>query len=317
MSSTRQPSDTVQQAAIAWFARMRGAPDELERARFLAWLESPSNLQAWQEQLQLWEALEQPASAVGETGWYRPPAPRKRRPLIRWGLVASLLACAVAAAGAWRDPGLYQRSVADISTTPGEQRRITLDDGSMLLLDGDTALDLEISAQGRWITLRRGRAAFHVANIDTPFVVRSGKAEIHDLSTRFVVERRDGGANTVVEEGAVRIEGVGAQAFEVHAGQRVKWNDDLRQPWRHQVDVRALGAWQQGVLLYQNTPLAQVVLDLNRYSQERIVLTNAALRGHAVTGTFRIDDTATALRALEHSLGLRVTRVPGIASIIH
>lgn len=232
-------------------------------------------------------------------------------------MVAGLLACTAAAAGTWRDPGIYQRAVADIATRPGEQRRITLDDGTTLLLDGDTALDLDIGAHGRWITLRRGRAAFHVASIETPFVVRSGNARIHDLSTRFVVDRREGGANTLVEEGAVRIEGVGGQAFEVHAGQRVKWDDDLRRPTLQQVDAQALGAWQRGVLLYQDAPLSQVVLDLNRYSRERIVLANAALRGQSVTGTFRIDDTGTALAALEHSLGLRVTRLPGIASIVH
>ncbi len=86
----------------------------------------------------------------------------------------------------WRVWGADQRTAA------GEQRVLTLDDGSRLTLAGDSAINLDLVDHQRHVTLLRGRAYFQVASDPhRPFLVEAGEARVRVTGTRFEV-RRDG-----------------------------------------------------------------------------------------------------------------------------
>lgn len=312
MSNSHSSREASRQAAIAWHARLRSehGDDVAERARFADWLTDDENARAWQETLALWDALAAPAQALARGGWYRPRvAPPRRR--YAWAVAACVALCALAGIGTWRDPGLYQRLGADIAAPRGAPLRVTLADGSHALLDADSALDVRIDAHGRHIDLVRGRAWFDVNGVDTPFVVHVPGFDVEDLSTRFVVDRRAG--RVLVEQGSVRVTAPGIAPVTLVAGERA---DAATQFAAHTTDIARELGWRSGVLLYEGAPLAQVAQELGRYCGERVVIAGDAAAQRLVTGAFRTDDPHAAFDALAHTLGLRVTRIPGLVTLI-
>ncbi len=102
----------------------------------------------------------------------------------------------------------YQRYIADTySTAIGEQRTITLSDGSTLVLNAKSRVRTRLSEQRRDIDLLEGQAIFRVAH-DTlrPFIVHAGNTNITAVGTRFDVYRKETGTIVTVLEGKVAVE---------------------------------------------------------------------------------------------------------------
>ena len=83
--------------------------------------------------------------------------------------------------------GLWIRSAtADYHTGVGEQRVVTLEDGSTIQLNTDTAVDVTFSENKRDIRLLQGEAAFTVtSDPGRPFTVRSESLDTRALGTFF------------------------------------------------------------------------------------------------------------------------------------
>ena len=85
---------------------------------------------------------------------------------------------------------------------------------------------------------------------------------------------------------------------------------------RQQLDLRRATSWQRGLLVFDRVPLAQVIEELNRYRQGRILLTNAQLGQRQVSGVFRLDSLDDALATLTAELHVQRTDLP-LLSLIH
>jgi transmembrane sensor len=96
---------------------------------------------------------------------------------------------------------------APVYETPlGEQRSITLDDGSSVQLNALSAIRVGYSSEQRSVELVRGQALFEVAkDAGRPFIVASGTTRVRAVGTQFDVNRK--GASTVVTviEGRVAV----------------------------------------------------------------------------------------------------------------
>lgn len=77
------------------------------------------------------------------------------------------------------------------------------------------------------------------------------------------------------------------------------------------VDVERSSSWRRGVLLFRQTPLAEVVEDINRYRSGTIILANAGIGARAVSGMFHTDKIDNAPGQLQQLLGLKLTELPG------
>jgi transmembrane sensor len=75
---------------------------------------------------------------------------------------------------------------ADYSTSPGQQRQITLADGSQITLNTDSAISVDFDPQQRRIRLIAGEAYFTIApDNGRPFVVTTDEGEVQALGTAF------------------------------------------------------------------------------------------------------------------------------------
>jgi transmembrane sensor len=119
----------------------------------------------------------------------------------RFALAASFLLSVVAGALVWQQSfrGVY-------STGIGEQRSLTLTDGSTVDLNSRSRIRVRYAQEERHIDLLEGQALFHVAkNRLQPFVVQSGSTQVRAVGTQFDVYRKENGTIVTVVEGRVAV----------------------------------------------------------------------------------------------------------------
>lgn len=219
--------------------------------------------------------------------------------------------------GGWR---------TSIRTGIGETRTVTMPDGSIISLGGETSLVATLLPHSRNVVLQRGEAYFKVTReTQRPFTVHAGSTTVTDIGTAFDVERVLGGIVVAVAEGVVQIstkvsssstvrEGRGSgmistpEMIQLKAGQRLALEPFNNVPAITGVNPTWVAGWRQGRLAYVDEPLAGVVADLSRYSARRIIVNDPGVANLRVTGIVFIDNVDNWLASLEATFPVRVAR---------
>jgi transmembrane sensor len=218
------------------------------------------------------------------------------------------------------------------STDFGEQRSVTLPDGSEVTLNAKTRLRVSFSVSGRHIELLQGEALFNVAKDATrPFDVTSNNIRVRALGTQFDVYSRDTGTTVSVIEGRVSVtppaprtsssqqvapddvrsrpvllEPPGGQ-FLLLAGEQAVVSSDAAVKAR-QPNVSAATAWTQHSLVFESATLVEVAEQFNRYNRRRLVIRSSDLYDFHITGTFSSTDPGSLLRFLQTRPGIVITQ---------
>jgi transmembrane sensor len=119
-----------------------------------------------------------------------------------------LLGLATIVVGAGALALLSDRRPADppvtYSSQTGEIRSVELADGSLAVLNADSAIRVEYKQDARRVTLERGEATFTVVpDAGRPFLVRVGSGVATTIGARFNMVVRGRDADLVVLEGRV------------------------------------------------------------------------------------------------------------------
>src|SRR5690606_34875559 len=72
------------------------------------------------------------------------------------------------------------------------------------------------------------------------------------------------------------------------------------------VDVARETSWRSGVLVFDETPLAEAAAELNRYSTDRLVIDDPAIATFLVSGVFKTGDIRRFARTVEEILPVRL-----------
>lgn len=302
--------ETVQQQAERWFARLRNdGCSAAEHRDFDAWLVADvGHASAYAQTERLWNELGGLSEDI-ELKRARHVARRAAQASTRRIAGRRRLAIAASFAGALIVAVTFwflgdRASTQRYTTAHGEQRSVMLADGSRVMLNTDTVLDVRLGARVRSVHLMQGEALFDVVHDAAhPFVVHANGNTISDLGTRFDVN--DGGQQTTVTvlEGVVNVER-GNHTAQLNRGQQLVAGDGI---WRQAAaDPAMTASWSRGQLAFSATPLAQAVADANRYAQEQLVIADPRLKAIKVSGEFRIGNTPAFLRALESAFPIRV-----------
>lgn len=241
---------------------------------------------------------------------------RIKRP-IRWAAVAATLAV-IAVGTALRINGGGGDALV-LESAVGEHRDFHLSDGSTVWLGAASRVRVAMKPAARTIDLDRGEAYFLVAKDPRrPFSVRSGNAEVTAVGTAFNVRRAGERVEVGVSEGVVAISassnvlltrlGIGRERdSRLDAGQRLVIEPELTAPLKIEAAAPStVGSWREGRLHYAGEPLASVVSDLNRYSNEPIVLADVSIAGLRVTGTVSEKNISSWLKSLQSALPIEV-----------
>jgi len=300
---TAAQREAVRQAA-RWYVRLADAQDSAEeQAQWQAWHDSdPLHRQAWQRMQAAGSSfggLPQRLAASTLLG-----AGQARRQVL-YGL-ALLLGGGVFASLGWRSD-LRREWTADLRSGIGERREVRLADGSRLLLDTDSAVDVHFDGQQRQLLLHRGRILVDTASdfAARPFSVATRFGRVLALGTRFTVSVGERDAEAAVLEKAVEVSLDRGQPVRLEAGQQVRFGPaGIGQVRGSDASV---AAWQEGSLIAIDLPLGELLEQLSRY-RPGLLQCDPAVAGMRISGAFPIDDTEMALTALEASFPLAVRR---------
>lgn len=218
--------------------------------------------------------------------------------------------------------------IASYAATAGDPRSVDLVDGSTLLLNRDSQVDIAFQADERRVTLRRGEVHFTVAHDSArPFVVSAGAVRVRAVGTAFNVNRQPGAIEVLVTEGRVLVSRDDAARVRsrdelyLGAGQGVAIDEAGGLPTvaaRLSPEImRDKLAWQSPRLEFSNTPLADVVAAFNRHNRLQLELGDPALATRPVGGTFNANNAEAFVSLLQASGDVRIERVSATRVVLH
>jgi transmembrane sensor len=354
------PNRQILEEAAEWFVDFReGLIDADGRNAFNIWLRrSPEHILAYLEVATFWAAVPQMGSedsidlsalaaaaraddkvialesAAGHPRNHQaefPPgagdadlAARRTFPRSPLLLAASMcIAILTAGLGVWR----VTHRAPEYITQVGEQRTVTLSDGSRVELNSRSHIRVRYSGRERDIDLLEGQALFNVAR-DTakPFVVRSGETVLRALGTEFDVYRKRSGTTVTVLEGRVAVDGndgrdstqtlkqgsaiapAGALSspMVLSAGEQatVSTSGPIRPT---HTNIAAATAWTQGHIVFESARLSDVVEEFNRYNSRQMIVEDPRVADVRIAAVFSSTDAAALLQFLRATPGFRVS----------
>ncbi|RVT94231.1 FecR family protein [Sphingomonas crocodyli] len=221
------------------------------------------------------------------------------------------LAVAAAACVMLVGPQAILRLRADHISPHGEISRVALADGSVAMLDSDSAIAVDYDGSERHVRLLEGRAWFQVRHGDArPFRVAAGDGVTEDVGTAFEVDATGDQVRVGVTEGAVRVSGRQGKALDLRAGDRGGYAGD-RAAIPISGDRDDIAGWRRGELLMRSMPLDTAIHAIARYRSAPVFLWGDFAAAAPVSGSFRTDQPEDALATLIVMRGLDQVRLPG------
>lgn len=311
--SRREPQaldPAIVEQAIQWLVRLRfNQADEETQRTFEHWLQQrPEHVLAWQRVETLGDEFAGvPAQLARQTLNGAKNGMRRRESLKLLGVLATV------GTAAWlgRDYTPVPAMLAQQRSSTGEQRRFQLDDGSLIQLNSDSAVDSDFDAQRRLIILRRGEIIVNVGADQQspqarPFWVQSRDGIMRAHSSRFLARERDDGTLVTAQEGSVTVFPGSIQtpgSRSVQAGSQLLFTSSGAQMLRD--NGLDLWGWGDGVISVRNMRLNDFIAELSRY-RPGVLRCAEEVADRRVSGTFQLADNDQVLALIAQSLHLHI-----------
>lgn len=203
----------------------------------------------------------------------------------------------------------WQEWMADQHTAIGEQKNLTLPDGTQMLINTGSSLNIAFNANERRIKLLTGEVLITTAKDPSPtyrpFIVQTRHGAARALGTRFSVRVEDQMSRLAVVEGAVEMQPVGGgQAVIVKAGEQSAFGSVSAYPV--QPLDRASMTWENGMMVATNMRLADLLTELGRY-RPGVLRCHDSVADLRVSGAFSLRDTDASLRLLQQTMPINVS----------
>lgn len=304
---------TIRSDAAQWFnLRRSGDMTVDDEQRFAEWLALSDSHHAAYERVDRAWAIAGTAANDPELRAAADPVPVEEvPPPRRWRFLAMAASLVLMVTLGWTalpkglfSPPVSARQEQVFRTGTGQRTMITLPDRSVVTLDAETMVRLDLGTSERRVELVSGRAFFRVAKDPTrPFVVVAGSKSVRALGTAFEVSFDHGNMVVTLAEGKVRVaevtpgRGPGNSTDMVPGGQLAIGADHN---WTlSRVDVEKETSWTEGRLIFMGDRLADAVAEMNRYSERKLVFKDGAIPDREVVGVFKSGDVDGFVTAME------------------
>lgn len=321
--------NTPDDAAVDWFVRMNsGDVSQSTRLEHEAWLAEDDRNR---------ERFENVQRSMGDLA-----------PLDDWmDTEVERLNARVVARQAWRNRGLVGLASAAaavavvtvwITTNPAdfytteraEQREISLDDGSRIHLNSASSVAVRYSSEERTVELNSGEGVFDVSrDAQRPFVVAAANAEVVAIGTQFRVRLVGDDVTVTVLEGAVAVfnrpdsgatSAPGSIPSEseptlLYANDQITMSNGIMTAVES-VNASVATAWREGKLIYDATPLRQVVAEMSRYTPIELAVADG-VPDHLITGLIQIRSPDAMLRFISNAVPVTPVRASKERIVLH
>lgn len=303
MDANVPPAQIIAEAAD-WLVKIQEQPlTASEQNQLQQWCaQSADHQHAWQAAQQLNQSFNQVPEKLGLSVLSRKQAQRRN-------LIKAISALLVIPTGSWL---VYQHSLisswtVDYQTATGELREVMLADGSKLILNTRSAVNVLFDENRRLIELLQGEIQITTASdgLARPLSVKTEHGQIHALGTMFTVRLSSEYSLVAVQQDAVEIHTAAtAKVQRITAGQQSQFSKTEIEPVTASPSATAT-AWTQKQLMVDNQPLGEVISELSRYRRGWLRC-DPAVAELRISGVFQLSDTDIALSNIAHSFPVSV-----------
>lgn len=306
----------LQERAVEWIVNRHVAEtwSDDDQNRLDAWLnESPAHLLAYWRAKDNWNRTE----LLSALRSFRPDGTgEQQRSWALWTRRAAV-AATVIVVGAAATTYFSRPAEQRYTTALGDHRTLALADGSQIEMNTDTALRIGTADMQRTVTLEKGEAFFQIKHdVRHPFVIKVANHRIVDIGTKFSVRTDRDRVQVALVEGLARIDNFGADGKR--SSTLLKPGDvavatalSVSVSKKSQPALTDQLAWRRGVLVFDNTTLADVAAEFNRYNRQKIVIADEAAGRRTINGAFQANDLEAMTNVAREVFGLRVVQRNG------
>lgn len=205
----------------------------------------------------------------------------------------------------------------EVKTNYNEQKTISLSDGSTITLNAHSTLIYKSSELNRYDikVYLEGEAYFSVAKREgpgaTPFKVRTAAGEIEVLGTEFVVSARNSKTRVVLKEGSVAVDPLKPdQKILLKPGEMAEFDSSWDAVRTKVVNPKVYTSWKTRVLVFDKTPLAEVVDRLEYTFGVNVIVRDPDLFKQKITGSIENAGLDVITSALVRTLDTSVRITP-------
>ncbi|MCB5184255.1 FecR domain-containing protein [Methylobacillus gramineus] len=307
-----RPDQGIVEQAIFWLVKLQsGTASQEEHAACERWkMQHPQHQLVWDRLNIVGQQVQQiPANAahaaLGNEHLIRQKTNvlMRRRQALKF-IAIGMMTAGVAGSGYEWLP--WRPMLAEYTTRVGERKQVMLADGSSVMLNTSSAMDVQYADNLRQLALHQGEALITTAHDPAvhqrPFVLATTHGSLQALGTKFLVRQQH--ANTLVSvlEGAVEVTAGSARQI-LKAGEQLLFSEHEIGP------IAALNpdilSWINGVIVARHMRLVDFIAELDRYRRGRLYCDNAVAELR-ISGVFPIDQPHKVLQALTETLPINV-----------
>lgn len=326
-------AQSVYDELIAWSVKLNsGMASAEDLQHFAEWrAQHPAHEMAWQTLYAVEQGLgalpaESKQVAVGALQFADKQASRvsaRRRTLKRLSLVAVTMlvtALVVNQYAPWQQELHYITSV-------GNRETVLLADGTRLMLNTNSQVDVKFSLLKREIVLHRGEIYMDTGKDSDAmmgrrsFWVNTGQAKLEAIGTRFSVNQQVSGTQLHVAQGIVAMHVGDHTPVRAYANETYTMPDAVSAPLNVSASHQPLAmdpmAWIDGMLVVKQMRLDAFAAELSRYQDIPLVCAPSAA-ALTVSGVFQLnrqDPVEHALKAVARTLPVRTRMQDGVVFI--
>lgn len=232
----------------------------------------------------------------------------------RFGLAAVVVIVAITLL-----PFINFHITADYVAGVGEQKRIEMEDGSVIWLNTDTALAVEYSTEYRTIDLLYGEAYFDVKPDRTrPFSVLANDGRATAIGTEYSVKSTRDQAEVTVFEGIVDVlSPIGissSESFEnristLTSAQTLSYRTGEGATGVSDINLLTANAWKEGFIAITNKSIDDVLNEIGRYRPGVILLLGDTSNIEPLTARIAITSIDEGIETVATSAGLSIVHM--------
>jgi transmembrane sensor len=224
----------------------------------------------------------------------------------------------------------YVPQQTSYQTAVGEQKEIQLADGTVVNLNTDSHLTVRFDNKFRYIWLDKGEIFFKVAHEPLrPFLVHAGGGLVRAVGTAFAVRMKGHDVEVTVTEGKVEVASTTPDMKKnkdfndlseiiskeflttLGAGQTAEFGDRTINSVRS-VEPETVSrklSWQHGMLEFKGETLEEVVNEISRYTDTKIIISDPEIRDIRIGGYFKTGEVNALLSVLQTGFPIEINRI--------